>query len=225
MRGLGLRDPRVLTTLATLMAALLAAALVRPEARPLAVSVLLLAPAAVLGVVLGAGDAVPLALVLAAWLAARRSEWMAGALLGAGGGAAPQALLLRPRASREAWAPWMFAVAAGFVAVSLPLAVPFFGELLRWAFAAPGLHPGVGLSNLLYYRPVEATAPTALWRFAAPLALLALAFVLNRSQRARSPPLAAAGALWAIAVFLLPSVPAHAVAIPIALLTLATLVD
>jgi len=169
---------------------------------------------------------VPLALVLAGWLAARRSSWMAGALLGAGGGAAPQALLLRPRAGRDAWpTPWVFAVGAGFAAVSLPLAVPFFGEFLRWAFAVPALHPGVGLSNLLYYRPVEATAPMAAWRFAAPLALLALTLVLNRSERARSLPLAAAGALCAVAVFLLPSVPAHAVAVPIGLLTLGALVD
>jgi hypothetical protein len=135
-------------------------------------------------------------------------------------------LLLRPPSTGESGrARWAIAVAAGFAAVSLPLAVPFFGEFLRWVVATPALHPGVGLSNLLYYRPVDATAPMALWRLAAPLALLALAFALNRSQRARAQPLAAAGALWVAAIFLLPSVPAHAVAVPIALLALATLVD
>jgi hypothetical protein len=222
MRGLGLRDPRVLSTMAALLATLLAAALVRPESRPLVASVLLLAPAGALGVVLGAGDAVPLLFVLAAWLAARRSSWTAGALLGAGGAAAPQALLLRPATAD--WGPgrWAIAVAVGFVAVSLPLAVPFFGEFLRWASDVPTLHPGIGLSNFLYYRPVEPTALMAAWRIATPIALLALAFALGRSPCAGSQPLAAAGALWACAIFLLPSVPAHAVAVPIALLTVGT---
>jgi hypothetical protein len=226
MRGLGLRDPRVLSMIAAVLAALIAAALVRPDSRPLVVSVLLLAPAGALGVVLGAGDAVPLAFVLAAWLTARRSSWAAGALLGAGGAAAPEALLLRPTAAGEPLPRhWALAVALGFVAVSLPLAVPFLGEFLHWVSATPVLYPGVGLSNLMYYRPVEPTVPMAVWRIAAPTALLALAFALGRSLRARSQPLAAAGTLWASAIFLLPSVPAHAVAIPIALLTVATVAE
>lgn len=225
-RELGLRDPRAITVVALLLASLAAAWLVGREARPLATSVLLLVPAGALGVVFGAGDAVPLACVLAAWLAARRSSGAAGALLGAGGGAAPQALLLWPFATAEPRrGRWMLAIAAGFAVVSLPLALPFFGEFLRWALAALPLHPGVGLSNLLYYRPVEPETPMAVWRLAAPVALLALAFALDRSKRARAQPLAAAGALWAVAIFLLPSVPAHAVAAPIGLLTLGALVD
>jgi hypothetical protein len=56
------------------------------------------------------------------------------------------------------------------------------------------------------------------WRIAAPLTLVFLAAALVRSERARAFPLATAGALWTVALFLLPSVPAHAVAIPIVLL-------
>lgn len=161
-----------------------------------------------------------------AWLAARRSAWMTGALLGMGGGAAPQALLLRPDPTRDGGRlrSWL-AVAIGFFVMSLPLALPFFGEFLRWAFGAPTLQPGVGLSNLLYYRPVEPAASMAVWRWAAPLALVILAVGLDRSRRTRSQPLAAAGALWTVAIFLLPSVPPHAVAVPIGLLTLGALVD
>jgi len=222
LRGVGLRDPRAFSVLGALLAAVLAVGLVRREETPLAAAAVLLVPAGAVGVPVGAGEMVVLALLFGAWWLARRSPGPAWGLLGVAGGAVPQALLLpvfwRKTGARQALR-WRVAwLAGGFAVAALPLLLPFPGEFLRWASAAPSLAPGIGLSNLLYYRPVDPAEPMAVWRFAAPLALVAVAIVVARSGNATSRPLAAAGTFWVAAVFLLPSTPAHAVAIPIALL-------
>jgi Glycosyltransferase family 87 len=219
MRGLGLQDPRVFSVLAALIAALCAAALVRREDDAALIAVLLLAPASAIGVVVGSGAAVVLAFVLVAWVAARRSALAGGVLLGAATAARPEAVLLAPLAIRSTPFVAVAALVVGSAVVSLPLAAPFGGELLRWAFGTPALAPGIGLSNLLYYRPVDPVPILRAWRIAAPLALVCLAAILIRSERGRARPLATAGVLWTVALFVLPGMPAHAAAIPIVLLT------
>jgi hypothetical protein len=220
MRGLGLLDPRFFTVLASLAAAICAWALARQDDALALIAVLLLAPAGAIGIVFGSGAAVVVALLLAAWVAARVSTYGGGALLGAATAGRPEALLLAPLvAIRRAPLRVSAGIAAGLSIVCLPLAAPFPGEFLRWVFETPALAPGLGLSNALYYRPMEPGPILAVWRIAAPLALAGLAALLVRSGHGRARPLAAAGALWAAALFLLPSMPAHAAAVPIVLLT------
>jgi hypothetical protein len=189
-------DPRLLTALAMIGAATLATRLVAPSDAPIAAAVAMLCPACALGVVFGAGAMIPLALVLGA-----------GLLLSVGG--------MRVAGT---------ALGLGLVAASLPLLVLFPGELVRWAVEAPPLAPGVGLSNLLYYRPGHEAAGMALLRMAGPILLAIVAFVLLRSGSAKSMPWALVGTMGTVALVLLPSVPPHAVAAPIVLLALAGLV-
>lgn len=188
-------DPRLLTALAMIVGAALASRLVSRDRAPTAAAVLLLCPACGLGVVFGAGEMIPTALVL-----------------GAG-------LLALSRGGRVA----ATAVGLGALGAAMPLLLLFPGELLRWAVEARPLAPGISASNLLYYRPGHEAAGLALLRVAGPIALALSAFALLRSARARSMPWALLGAMGAAALVLLPSVPAHATAIPIVLLAVAGL--
>ena len=98
------------------------------------------------------------------------------------------------------------------------------GEFIRWLLAAPPLAPGIGLSNLLYYRPGQEAAGMALLRVAGAIALTLLAFALLRSRTARATPWALLGTMGSAALVLLPGVPPHAVVVPTVLLALAGLV-
>lgn len=186
-------DPRLLTAIAMALAATLAMRLAPPGRAVAAAAVVALCPACALGVVFGAGEMIPLALVLGAGLLAReRGPRVAATVFG-----------------------------LGLLGAALPLLVLFPGEAFRWAVAARPLVPGIGVSNALYYRPGQEAAGMALVRIAGPMALALLAFALLRSRRARSMPWALLGTMAAAALALLPSVPAHAVTVPIVLLALA----
>jgi hypothetical protein len=103
----------------------------------------------------------------------------------------------------------------------MPLLLPYAGEFWRFVREPPVLHPGVSVSNALFYRPVDPMAAMTLIHWVAPVLLVVLAIVLARSESARRSPLGSAAALTAAAVFVLPSVPAHAVMLPAGLLALA----
>jgi uncharacterized membrane protein len=228
MRALGLMDPRFLSVVAAALAAAFAMRFVRSEHRALAAAVVLLSPASAIGVVFGAGDAIVLAFIMGAWLLARRGILeRACSLVGAVGAAAPQALLLTTLTPRDTNGPqWRRSVlfgALGFVVVALPLLILFPGELSRWVMEPRPVAPGIGLSNLLYYWPVNPTLPMAALRILAPILLVSLTAGFLRSTRALAHPLAAGGALWTMALFLLPSVSPHAAAVPIAILAIAAL--
>jgi hypothetical protein len=129
-------------------------------------------------------------------------------------------LLVRLRGIRAA----ALALGLGSLGATLPLLLLFPGELVRWVSEARPLAPGIGLSNLLYYRPGQEAVRTAMLRVAGPILLAIAAFALLRSRNARSMPWALLGTMGSAALVLLPSVPAHAVAVPIVLLALAGLV-
>jgi hypothetical protein len=109
----------------------------------------------------------------------------------------------------------------GLVVVAMPLLILFPGELVRWAREPRPLAPGIGLSNVLYYRPGDPTVPMAALGILSPILLVSLTAGFLRSARTYS--MMAAGALWTTALFLLPSVSPHTVAVPIAILAIATL--
>jgi hypothetical protein len=190
-------DPRLLTVLAMVVAAALATGLVAREQGTTIGAVLTLCPVCALGVVFGAGEMIPVALVIAAGFLVRRSGVRVAAMT----------------------------LGLGLLAAILPLLVLFPGEFVRWVLAARPLSPGMGLSNLLYYRPGQEVAGMALLRGAAPILLGLLALMLLRSTRARAMPWALLGTITAAALVLLPSVPAPASAVPIVLLAMASLAE
>ncbi|MFI5183880.1 MAG: hypothetical protein ACHQNV_05750, partial [Vicinamibacteria bacterium] len=190
-------DPRLLTVLASAVATVLAARTVARGHGPAAAAVVALSPACALGVVFGAGEMIVVALLIGAGLMVR---------------------LRGPRATAV-----VFAV--GLVAASLPLLVFFPGEFARWVTTPRPLAPGIGLSNLLYYRPAWEGAGLPLLRAAGPVALALLAFTLISSRRARSMPWALLGTIMAAALVLLPSAAANAISVPIVLLAMASLAE
>ena len=188
-------DPRLLTALAMIVAAALATRLVAPGRGLGAAAVLMLCPAGAVGVVFGAGEMILVAVALAVGLLVRRRGLRVAATV----------------------------LGLGLLGATLPLLLLFPAELVRWGVEARPLAAGVGLSNLLYYRPGHEAAGMALLRLAGPMALALLAFALLRSRAARSIPWALLGTLASAALVLLPSLPAHVIAGPIVLLALAGL--
>ncbi len=222
LRTLPLRDPRIVSAFALAIAALLASRLVAATAHTAIIAVVLLAPASVFGVLFGAGDAVTLALLLLSLaLAVRRSDLASGAVLGAATAHALAAPWLAPMLAGKHRARFLVAVVVGLFALGFPLILGFPGAFAELVATTPIPRSGVGLSNVLFYRPDAPAGLATLLRWAALPALAALAWTLGRARAAGATPAAAAGAITACFLFLWPGVPAHAVAIPIVLFAIA----
>jgi hypothetical protein len=102
---------------------------------------------------------------------------------------------------------------AGGLLAALAVALIAGGGRPRW----PAIGPGLGLSNILLYWGVEATAS------AVGLALAATGLVAAAVLAAgmEAPPVVAAAMAWLVALWFLPSASPHALAIPLALMVLA----
>ena len=182
---------------------------------------LLSAPLA-LGTVLGAPVATCLAAVVGAWACCRAGhDRMAGVLAGLAVALDHRALVVVPFALLDEARPRMvraaLAAAATYLALVLPVAVldpPAFAER---AFAAVPAGPGLGVANLLAYWGAEGLA-TSFAPLTAVVALAATVWLLKRPWSA----LARGGLASLVAIALAPAVSPNAVAVPILLLTLAT---
>ena len=222
LRALHWRDPRLVTALALAAAALVASRLAAAPACGAVLAIVLLSPACIGGVLFGAGDAVTLALVLLALaLAARQTPLASGVALGAATAHSAAALFLAPILTRSRRARFSVALVIGLLALGYPLILGFPGAFSALLETTPTPRPGIGLSNILFYRPDAPAALATLLRWAALPLLAVLAWASGRATTAGASPVAAAAAITTSFLFLWPGVSAHAVAIPIVLLALA----
>jgi len=222
LRALHQRDPRILSALALLVAALVASRSVTTPARSALLGLVLLSPASVAGVLFGAGDAVTLALLLLALLfAARRASIPAAATLGAATAQSLGALLLAPSVSGERRTRFLVAMSGGVILFGFPLILGFPGAFAELVTSTPAVTPGLGWSNVLFYRPDAPAVLASVLRWSALAALVALAWIAGRAATAGASLSAAAAVLTTSFLFLWPGVTGHAVAIPIVLFAIA----
>jgi len=222
LRALHWRDPRMLTALALVIAALVASRLVAAPARSAILAMVLLCPASVASVLFGAGDAVSLALVLLALaFAMRQRDLAAGGMLGAATAHSAAALFLAPILAGRHRTRFCIAIFIGLLALGFPLILGFAGAFAELVVKTPVTPPGIGLSNVLFYRPDAPAALATLLRWAAVPVLATLAWLAGRVTTAGASPAAAAGVVTTAFLFLWPGVTGHAVAIPIVFFAIA----
>ena len=222
LRALHWRDPRMLTALALVIAALVASRLVAAPARSAILAMVLLCPASVASVLFGAGGAVSLALVLLALaFAMRQRDLAAGGMLGAATAHSAAALFLAPILAGRHRTRFCIAIFIGLLALGFPLILGFAGAFAELVVKTPVTPPGIGLSNVLFYRPDAPAALATLLRWAAVPVLATLAWLAGRVTTAGATPAAAAGVVTTAFLFLWPGVTGHAVAIPIVFFAIA----
>jgi hypothetical protein len=222
LRALHLRDPRIFSALALLVAALVASRSVAAPGQGTVLALVLLCPASVAGVLFGAGDAVTLALLLIALaFAARRASIPAATTLGAATAQSLGALLLAPIVRGGPRTRSFAAMSAGLILFGFPLILGFPGALAELVTRTPARTPGIGWSNVLFYRPDAPALLATVLRWSALPALGALAWIAGRTTRAGVSLAAAAGVLTTSFLFFWPGVTGHAVAIPIVLFAIA----
>ncbi|HKC14175.1 MAG TPA: hypothetical protein VKI41_19285, partial [Vicinamibacteria bacterium] len=227
----GIRDPRLITLFALGLLLALAASLVQPAQRPLALAVAGLAPPLAIGMVFGSPAALPLLALLGSLALATggRAFW-AGALAGAAGALDHRSwlgvpFLLAPlaRGGRVPWPRVLGGVAAGYLVLVLPAALPDPGAFAAAVRGDGGLGPGLGLANLfLYWGAADGTLALTVFALA-PLAAVLAAGALLRALRGRPSPLALAALAVGLGLYLSRAVSAEAVALPLVLLVLSAL--
>jgi hypothetical protein len=206
LTAFGRADPRLLLLVAFGCAAALLSALLPFDQQPLALAAALLTPAVAAGVAFGSPAILGIAGVVAAGLLAPRRTLASGAVLGATALFYTPALfavpvVIAPR-SRGGWRPLLG------LAVALPALV---GSL--------ALEPGLGLANVLFYRDAgPAGAPVLLGIVRAG----ALAGAVLLSLRWGADRWALAAACVTLGLFLAPGASGHDVALPLALLAVAS---
>jgi hypothetical protein len=211
----GMADPRPLLAAAMVMAGALAVLLVRGASAPLALGAVALVPAAVVGAVFGAGNALLLAFVLGGLLLGRRA--LGGILLGVAAAFSPRLALIAPLLLPLEVG--LLPLAAGGLAFAATLGASVLIGGSAWA--GPQLVPSLGLPNLMLYAGA-ATLPKWLPPALLVLNLTALA-VLAKRRHESGPALAEAAALLLASLWLSPATSAHDLALPLGLLTLAAL--
>jgi hypothetical protein len=227
----GIRDPRVMTLVALGLLGALVARLVKPAERPLALALAGLAPPLAIGTVFGSPTALPLVALLGSLaLATGGRAVLAGALAGAAAALDHRAwlgvpFLLAPlaRGGRVPWPRVLGGVAAGYLVLILPAALPDPGAFAAAMRAEGGLGPGLGLANLfLYWGAPDSTLAFTAFALAPLAAVLAVGTLLVVS-RAGPSPLALAALSVGLGLFLSRCASAEAVALPLVLLVLSAL--
>jgi hypothetical protein len=220
----------VITLLALGLLVALSARLVKPAGRPLALGLAGLAPPLAIGTVFGSPAALPLVALLGGLaLAAGGRAFLAGALAGAAGALDDRAwlgvpFLLAPlaRRSRVPWPRVLGGVAAGYLVLVLPTALPDPGALAAAMGAEGGLGPGVGLANLfLYWGAPDGGLALTVFALAPLAAVLAVGALLAR--REASSPLALAALAVGLGLFLSRGASAETLALPLVLGVLSAL--
>lgn len=221
----GARDPRVVPLAALAGLAALLAIRFRGRSRRAALALALLAAPLALGTLLGAPFALGLAALVAAWLSCERgSSVLSGVLAGLAVGldhravfAAPF-LVLADVEARERMRT-LSAAAAAYALVVVPVALVDPGAFVERLVSRAAAGPGLGVANLLAWRGAESLA-------AALAPLLALVAVAACAWLWRKPwsSLARAGLASLVGIVLAPSSSADAIAVPLLLLTMASLV-
>jgi hypothetical protein len=218
-------DPRVLSLLALLVVGLLIGRMAPVDAGPLALATVWLAPPLVLGLPMGSGDVVLLALVLTVLaLGAAARPIAAAAALGVALAFFPRllpavpflALVRRPVVARSARTGVVTLFVWGALAVVSSIS---FGALGIWSGS---LRPGLGLTNLILYR---ADGSPQAWLPLLAFATLAIAALLLARRFRFSPrqALAASAAALLGALWVLPGASTHDLTTPLALALLAAL--
>jgi hypothetical protein len=214
-------DPRVFVALASLAAAVIAASLAPPAARPAVLGAGLLAPPTIDGVLFGGGDALTLLLMaFALALAERGRRGLSCALLGAAGATSVGVWAGTPAVSGARLGAAL-AFGAGFLALGAPLVLGFPGAFWDLLVATPTSRPGVGLSNVFYYRPDLPASWLPMLRWACLPGLLGLGVALWRAVRRGASEAAVLATGLTVTAFLWPGTEAAALFPPLVLLALA----
>ncbi len=217
LRAIGMRDPRLLLLLASILAGALAWRRASNGGGSLAVAALLLSPATAIGVIFGAPGTIALAALLLASTLRSTHPLRAGIATGVAGAfslaALPAAAPLLAPVGRGQLRTLVGGALLGYLALAVP-------GMALGAFPTAGSGPGIGLPNLLLYAGLPAG-----WTLAPAAAL----FVLTAGVAARTARLARSGArsfstaagLALVALWSLPSATANALAVPLGLLAVA----
>lgn len=229
LRPLSGGDPRRLALLALGALLALLARLGGPEQRPLALAAGAV-PFLAVGVPFGARDALPLAALVGALMAARGGRALvAGALAGFAGALDHRALLLAPfLVLPDLRAPLWRRVGAGclaaYAALVLPVALLDLRAFAGALAASPRIQPGVGLANLLFFKGGQDTMAAHALFAALPLATLLISIALTRLAVEGRASALGLGALTALlGLWLAPAASPEAMSIPVVLALLAVL--
>lgn len=212
-------DPRVVMALFLLVAAAIAARAVASRQRAAVLGVFLLGPASLGSVLFGGGEALGLLLLLAALTLARSKNSAAALAIGAAAAGSLLAAIVAPLVALRPRA-WAF-VAIGFLVAGSALILGFPAAFAQLLVTTAPLRPGIGLSNVFYYRPDLPASWPAWLHWKAVVVLAVLAVLAARGVRRGASRFGAAAALATSAVFLWPGIEAAAVAVPIALFAVA----
>jgi hypothetical protein len=226
-RGLGFRDPRWLSL--TALAAVLFFVLrsVPFDRRPIALGVLVLALPVVFGVLFGSPVTFLTLLLCLGWAESqRRKDISTGGLLGAalavgGTGWAAVPFLGWPThgADRRSTRRGLIALALTAAVLCLPAVLPDARAFLSALSRPDEMTPGLGLVNFVLYLGSENDTVPRMFFAATPL-IVAAFITLLFWRLPRIDPEGKAALAVLVLLFLLPSVPPEAVALPILLASL-----
>jgi hypothetical protein len=215
-------DPRVIAALALLAAGIVATRMAPAVARPAVLAVCFLSPASLGAVLFGAGDSLTLLAILAALaLAGREAKRRAACFLGAAGTLSLGAWSVAPVALTAPRRNHVLVFVLAFAVLGAPLVFGFPEALRQLVVTTSGLRPGIGLSNVFYYRPDAPGVLLDLLRWACVPCLLAVAWLLTRAVRDGASRTAATALGLLATAFLWPGLEASTLVAPLVLLAVA----